>query len=61
MQDRFAEGILHTLIELGPVALQEPENYDVRANLMLCATMALNGLIAAGVLRTGPPIWWATS
>lgn len=55
LQDRFAEGILHTLIELGPVALQEPENYDVRANLMLCATMALNGLIAAGV-----PQDWST-
>ncbi len=55
LQDRFAEGILHTLIELGPVALQEPENYDVRANLMFCATMALNGLIAAGV-----PQDWST-
>ncbi len=55
LQDRFAEGILHTLIELGPVALEYPENYDVRANLMLCATMALNGLIAAGV-----PQDWST-
>lgn len=55
LQDRFAEGILHTLIELDPVALEDPENYDVRANLMLCATMALNGLIAAGV-----PQDWST-
>ena len=55
LQDRFAEGILHTLIELGPVALREPENYDVRANLMFCATMALNGLIATGV-----PQDWST-
>lgn len=55
LQDRFAEGILLTLIEVGPAALQDPENYDVRANLMLCATMALNGLIAAGV-----PQDWST-
>ena len=55
VQDRFAEGLLLTLIEEGPKALQEPENYAVRANLMWTATMALNGLIGAGV-----PNDWAT-
>jgi len=55
IQDRFAEGILCTLIEEGPKALQEPQNYDVRANIMWSATMALNGLIGAGV-----PQDWAT-
>lgn len=55
IQDRFAEGILLTLIEDGPKALQEPENYDVRANIMWAATQALNGLIGAGV-----PQDWAT-
>jgi NADP-dependent alcohol dehydrogenase len=55
LQDRFAEGILLTLIEEGPKALAEPENYDVRANLMWCATLGLNGLISAGV-----PQDWAT-
>ena len=49
LQDRFSEGILQTLIEEGPRALSEPENYDVRANIMWCATMALNGLIGSGV------------
>lgn len=49
VQDRFAEGLLLTLIEDGPRALQEPENYEVRANLMWTATLALNGLIGAGV------------
>ena len=49
VQDRLAEGLLHVLIEEGPKALIEPENYDVRANLMWCATMALNGIIGAGV------------
>ncbi|AVR02604.1 alcohol dehydrogenase [Pluralibacter gergoviae] len=55
IQDRFAEGILLTLIEEGPKALAEPENYDVRANVMWAATQALNGLIGAGV-----PQDWAT-
>ena len=49
VQDRLAEGLLQVLIEEGPKALIEPENYDVRANLMWCATMALNGIIGAGV------------
>jgi len=55
IQDRFAEGILLTLVEDGPKALQEPENYNVRANVMWAATQALNGLIGAGV-----PQDWAT-
>lgn len=40
IQDRFAEGILLTLIEEGPKALKEPENYDVRANVMWAAAGA---------------------
>lgn len=55
VQDRFAEGLLLTLIEDGPIALQDPQNYDVRANIMWCATLALNGLIGVGV-----PQDWAT-
>ncbi|MCL1138078.1 iron-containing alcohol dehydrogenase [Shewanella pneumatophori] len=55
VQDRFAEGLLQTLVELGPKALSEPQDYDVRANLMWVATMALNGLIGKGV-----PHDWAT-
>ncbi|WP_421506444.1 alcohol dehydrogenase [Erwinia rhapontici] len=55
VQDRFAEGLLLTLVEEGPKALAEPENYAVRANVMWSATMALNGLIGAGV-----PQDWAT-
>jgi NADP-dependent alcohol dehydrogenase len=55
VQDRFAEGLLLTLVEEGPRALAEPQNYAVRANLMWTATLALNGLIGAGV-----PQDWAT-
>jgi len=57
VQDRFAEGLLLTLIEEGPKALQEAfkEDLTVRANIMWSASLALNGLIGAGV-----PQDWAT-
>ena len=55
VQDRFAEGLLQTLIEQGPLALSQPDDYEVRANLMWVATLALNGLIGAGV-----PQDWST-
>ena len=55
VQDRFAEGLLQTLIEIGEQAVHDTDNYDVRANLMWTATLALNGLIGAGV-----PQDWST-
>lgn len=57
VQDRFAEGLLHTLIEDGPKALaaETKNDLEVRGNVMWAATMALNGLIGAGV-----PQDWAT-
>jgi NADP-dependent alcohol dehydrogenase len=55
LQDRFAEGLLLTLIEEGPKAISDPHNYAVRANVMWSATLALNGLIGVGV-----PQDWAT-
>jgi NADP-dependent alcohol dehydrogenase len=55
VQDRFAEGILLTLAEIGPAVLKDPSNYDAAANFMWCATLALNGLIGKGV-----PEDWST-
>lgn len=56
VQDRFAEGILLTLIEEGPKAINNPEpEYENRANLMWAATMALNGQLSLGVKSD-----WAT-
>ncbi len=55
LQDRMAESILLTLVEQGPKTLADPLNYEARANVMWCATMALNGLIGMGV-----PQDWAT-
>lgn len=54
-QDRTAEGILKTLIEIGRKTIDNPRDYDTRANLVWCATNALNGLIGAGV-----PQDWST-
>ncbi|WP_218699105.1 iron-containing alcohol dehydrogenase [Acinetobacter harbinensis] len=55
VQDRFAESLLQTLIEIAPKVVEESADYDTRANLMWTATMALNGLIGAGV-----PQDWST-
>lgn len=54
-QDRTSEGILKTLIEIGRPTIDNPTDYDLRANLVWCATMGLNGLIGAGV-----PQDWST-
>jgi len=55
VQDRFAESLLQTLVEIAPQAVAAPDDYATRANLMWTATLALNGLIGAGV-----PQDWAT-
>ena len=57
VQDRLAEGILLTLIEEAPKVFNDPYNYDARANLMWCATWALNDFIGVGV----PNDWAAHS
>ncbi len=55
VQDRFAEGIMRTLVEIGPKTLAHPTDYDTRANFVWAATTALNGWISVGV-----PQDWAT-
>lgn len=49
LQDRFAESILQTLIEVAPKIMKNPADYDAAANFMWSCTMALNGLIQKGV------------
>ncbi|WP_166384994.1 iron-containing alcohol dehydrogenase [Polaribacter sp. 11A2H] len=49
LQDRFAESILQTIIEIAPKVLKDPTNYEAAANFMWSCTMALNGLIQKGV------------
>jgi NADP-dependent alcohol dehydrogenase len=55
LQDRLAESVLQTLVEVGPVTLAEPRNYEARASFMWSATLALNTLVGCGV-----PQDWAT-
>jgi NADP-dependent alcohol dehydrogenase len=54
LQDRIAESIMQTLIEVAPKVIQDPSDYTAAANFMWCCTMALNGLIQKGV-----PTDWA--
>ncbi|MFZ4435392.1 MAG: iron-containing alcohol dehydrogenase [Flavobacterium psychrophilum] len=55
LQDRIAEGILQTLVEMGPKVIDNPSDYVLASNFMWCCTMALNGLLNKGV-----PVDWAT-
>ena len=48
LQDRFAESILLTLIENALPLIKSPNDYDLRSNVVLSATMALNGYIRWG-------------
>lgn len=55
LQDRIAEAILLTLVEIGPKVVENPDDYTLASNYMWSCTMALNGLIQKGV-----PTDWAT-
>ncbi|AMA48125.1 MULTISPECIES: iron-containing alcohol dehydrogenase [Flavobacterium] len=55
LQDRIAESILQTLVEIGPSVVENPTDYKLASNFMWSCTMALNGLIQKGV-----PSDWAT-
>jgi alcohol dehydrogenase YqhD (iron-dependent ADH family) len=48
VQDALSESLLKICIECGPVAIEEPENYVARANILWAGTLALNGLLGAG-------------
>lgn len=55
LQDRLAEGIMKTIIEYTPRVLTNPTDYEARATIMWCSTLALNHLIEAGTIGD-----WAT-
>lgn len=48
LQGHMAEAILKTLVQYGPIAVNDPENYEARSNLMWCSSLAINGLIKLG-------------
>lgn len=49
LQDRFAESILQTIVEVAPKVIKDPTDYQAASNFMWSCTMALNGLIQKGV------------
>ncbi|WP_085537013.1 iron-containing alcohol dehydrogenase [Massilibacteroides vaginae] len=55
VMDRWAEGLLSTLVEIAPKIKEDKTNYDLMADFMLTATMALNDFISMGVTSD-----WAT-
>lgn len=54
LQDRFAESIMQTLLEVAPKVMKDPTDYKAASDFMWSCTMALNGLIQKGV-----PTDWA--
>lgn len=55
LMDRWAEGILHTVIEIAPKIRENQHDYAVMSEYMLGATLALNDMIRMGVTQD-----WAT-
>lgn len=48
MLDTVMEGLMKTIIHYAPIAMEEPENYEARANLMWTASWAINGFVSGG-------------
>lgn len=56
LQNRMMEAMMKTVIEYGPIAYNELDNYEARANLMWTSSLALNGMVSYGKVETD----WAT-
>lgn len=56
VQDRFMEGLIINIMESCDRVLKAPHDYQGRADLMWCATLALNGWTAAGLGMVGFPM-----
>jgi alcohol dehydrogenase len=48
IQDYFAEGLMKTILKHLDIVLEDPGNYEARAQLVWAGTLALNGLNGAG-------------
>lgn len=46
--DVLSEGVMKTVVKYAPIALEEPENYEARSNLMWASTVGLNHLLTVG-------------
>ena len=48
MIDGVMEEVIKTVVKYAPIAVNEPENYQARANLMWASSWALNGFLQTG-------------
>lgn len=48
ISDKLAEALLKTCIKYGPIAYEQPENYEARSNLMWASSLAINDLLSFG-------------
>ncbi|MFH1503890.1 MAG: iron-containing alcohol dehydrogenase [Candidatus Omnitrophota bacterium] len=48
VQDRLAEALIKVCLKYGPIVMEEPKNYEARANLMWAGSLALNGILTYG-------------
>ena len=55
LMDRWAEGVLLSIMEIAPKIKENPCDYDLMADYMLAATLALNDFIRMGISQD-----WAT-
>lgn len=46
--DYLSEGLMRSLVRASRIAVENPEDYEARSNIMWCATWALNTLVACG-------------
>ena len=54
LADSLAEAILRSCVKYGPKAIETPDDYEARANLMWNAAWAINGF-----LDMGKPVAWS--
>mgnify|MGYP001071659159 CR=1 FL=1 len=52
--DGFCETLVKTLMKYAPIALEKPDDYEARAEIMYACTFGCNGLLALG---TGGSPW----
>jgi len=49
LQDRLVASLMKTVMESTEIVMDEPDNYDARANMMWSAILGFNGLTTAGM------------
>jgi len=53
LQKRYGEAVMKTVLKYAPIALNEPDNYEARSNLMWAASVAISSDTARGGIPRG--------